>query len=353
MPYQQAVKLGSLRRHSGFASMAERARGLSDDTVVYVHDDLSVHSAPFVTNAPLFSDPSRDWLSFCEDVLGGAPGLFKLHPLNQHFEWRDTPGPFRMLSHEQARSYDELGYTKVDGVFSRKELDAVLVDMDECEARVESSLRRLKQGESFIARPDEITFAAHLVKRSPTIRAFVKSRPFQDLAHDLVGPDVRLYWDQTVYKKPGVVEPFPWHQDNGYTFVQPQQYPTIWIALTDADEENGCVWVVPRVHRLGTMVHQRTPLGYLCFQGEPTNVVPIPARAGDVVLFSSLTPHVTGGNFTDQTRKAYILQFVPDGAYSVTVDDDGKHGRVEVTLEERQFHVLRNGRAPEEHGAQA
>ena len=56
---------------------------------------------------------------------------------------------------------------------------------------------------------------------------------------------MRLYWDQAVYKKPDTAAPFPWHQDNGYAYVEPQQYLTCWIALTDATEDNGCPWVVP------------------------------------------------------------------------------------------------------------
>ena len=63
-----------------------------------------------------------------------------------------------------------------------------------------------------------------------------------DLCADLLGPDVNLYWDQAVYKKPEKPRRVPWHQDNGYTYIEPQQYLTIWLALTDATEDNGCPW---------------------------------------------------------------------------------------------------------------
>ena len=59
------------------------------------------------------------------------------------------------------------------------------------------------------------------------------------MCQDLIGGDVRLYWDQAVYKKGDTQEDFPWHQDNGYTFVNPQAYLTCWIPLTDTDESNG------------------------------------------------------------------------------------------------------------------
>ena len=41
---------------------------------------------------------------------------------------------------------------------------------------------------------------------------------------------------------------------------------------------------------------------------------------GDVVVFSSLAPHRTGPNTSDAVRKAYILQYAPDGAVVHTAD---------------------------------
>ena len=84
-----------------------------------------------------------------------------------------------------------------------------------------------------IAETGAITFSIHLVARSPCCASCRPSDRCRICA-DLVGPDVNLYWDQAVYKKPEKPRRFPWHQDNGYAFVEPQQYLTIWVALTDA-----------------------------------------------------------------------------------------------------------------------
>ena len=145
------------------------------------------------------------------------------------------------------------------------------------------------------------------------MREFSRHPLIRQLVGELIGPEVRLYWDQLVYKKPGTADDFPWHQDNGYTFVQPQQYLTCWVALTDATVDNGCPWIVPGVHRQGTLEHHWTHLGFQCLTDPPGARV-LEVKAGSIAVFSSLTPHRTGPNTTDSTRKAYILQYAPEGA---------------------------------------
>jgi phytanoyl-CoA hydroxylase len=275
-----------------------------------------------------------------------VPAELRLHELNQGFRWDPHAGPFRRLSSEQAESYDERGYFLLEGAIPQPDLDRIIHEIDPLEAEMEQLLRA-HGGTAFIARAGEITFTVHLVTRSERLRRFVSSELFRDLGHDLLGPDVRLYWDQAVYKKPGTQAPFPWHQDNGYTFIEPQQYLTCWVALTDATLETGCPWVVPGLHSRGTLAHRTSELGHVCLEGWPDEAVPVEARAGDIVVFSSLTPHATGPNTSDQVRKAYIVQLAPDGARVVTRGPDGALVRTPATSEARQFAILEAG-APAE-----
>ena len=127
------------------------------------------------------------------------------------------------------------------------------------EARVKEFLEGQPGGRFGVAGTDTQTVAPHLVVRSDVLRDFCAHPLLAGLCRDLVGPDVRLYWEQAVYKQPHSTEPVLWHQDNGYTFVEPQAYLTCWIALTDATPENGCVVVMPGAHRAGTLHHVDTP----------------------------------------------------------------------------------------------
>jgi ectoine hydroxylase-related dioxygenase (phytanoyl-CoA dioxygenase family) len=73
--------------------------------------------------------------------------------------------------------------------------------------------------------------------------------------------------------------------------------------------------------------------------------VSVPVRAGDVVVFSSLSPHATGVNTTGSVREAYIVQYAHDGAVGRLPGPDGQPGDP-ISLDEpaRQFPVLVDGR---------
>lgn len=68
-------------------------------------------------------------------------------------------------------------------------------------------------------------------------------------------------------------------------------------------------------------------------------------RAGGGVVFSSLTPHLTGPNTTDAIRKAYILQYAPEGAEILDGDPEGAQGPTRRLADDptRQFAIVRDG----------
>jgi len=265
------------------------------------------------------------------------------HERNTSFSWSGHAGPFRAITAEQAGQYDQNGFFVLEDALALAEVDALIEAIDPFEEHQADALRELEGGRFFIARADEITFTTHLVTQSALLEEFTRSALLTDICADLIGPDVRLYWDQAVYKKPGTESPFPWHQDNGYAFVEPQQYLTCWVALTDATQKNGCPWVVPGLHRRGTLAHEYSDIGFVCLR-DPHNAVAVPARAGSIVVFSSLTPHSTGPNRTGDVRKAYIVQYAPSGAVVVQPEPGGGERRIPAADRGRQYEVLRGGR---------
>jgi ectoine hydroxylase-related dioxygenase (phytanoyl-CoA dioxygenase family) len=269
----------------------------------------------------------------------------KRHRWNDGFEWENHIGPFDVLSDEQVRHYDELGFIVLEEVFDADELEPVVEELDAREAIVDEFLGAIDGQRFSIAERGAITFAPNLVRDSDVLAEFSRHRAFTALCADLIGPDANLYWDQAVYKKPDKPRRFPWHQDNGYTFVEPQDYLTCWVALTDATPDNGCPHVAPGLHRMGTLAHTWVePLGWEVFDEPPVESMVAPVPAGGVVVFSSLTPHMTGPNVTDSVRKSYILQYAPAGATRLDGDPGATPTRRTVDDAQIQYPVLRAGR---------
>jgi ectoine hydroxylase-related dioxygenase (phytanoyl-CoA dioxygenase family) len=271
------------------------------------------------------------------------------HPWNHGFEWIDHRGPFTTITDAQASQFDEDGFFVVEDAFDPATLQAVDDAIAPGEARAREFLDAQPGGRFGVAGTDTQTVAPHLAARSDVLRRFCTHRVLTGLCRDLVGADVRLYWDQAVFKQPHSSEPVLWHQDNGYTFVDPQAYLTCWIAITEATPENGCVLVMPGAHRDGTLLHRETPIGFECW-GRHDRAVAVPVRAGSIVVFTSLTPHATSRNETDRVRKAYIVQYAPDGAVAHRGDPTGPPGPPEPQNDERrQFFVVRDGEPVGDH----
>jgi ectoine hydroxylase-related dioxygenase (phytanoyl-CoA dioxygenase family) len=258
-----------------------------------------------------------------------------LHPLNQNFSWQAPCGPFHCISAEQALAYEQHGGFIFEDAFNKQELGTLLAELDPLEQARNEALRDADPDQISIAKHNEIVFRAHTVVQSRRAKALASHKIIKGLVADLIGPKVRLYWDQIVYKRPGTPTEFPWHQDNGYTYVQPQQYLTCWVALNDASIENGCPWIAPGLHKYGTLRHWWADIGFQCLQQSPDDALALPLRAGSIAVFSSLTPHRTGPNLTAQTRKAYILQYAPDGAAM-----HHRNGEIDFAADpERQFLI--------------
>jgi ectoine hydroxylase-related dioxygenase (phytanoyl-CoA dioxygenase family) len=267
-----------------------------------------------------------------------------MHPWNSGFLWPLHGGPFSTITAQQARQFDELGYFVVEDAFDAATIAQLAAELVPGDDDVKTFLARSPDGRFSVAGLDTQTVAPHAVVRSAFVRRFVANATLAGIARDLVGPDVRLYWDQSVFKQPNGAEPVLWHQDNGYTYVEPQAYLTCWIALTDATPENGCIAVMPGAHRDGTLAHHSTPIGEECW-GDWSHALEVPVRAGSIVVFSSLTPHATKRNTTGEVRRAYIVQYTPAGAVAYHGDPRAGPPTSSEPLgdDDRRYWILRDG----------
>ena len=111
-----------------------------------------------------------------------------------------------------------------------------------------------------------------------------------------------------------------WHQDRAVTLeaADDTEMVTVWLAITDATVENGCLQVKPG--RIQEMIPHcaLTQLGIREKFLPKQDAVPAPVKAGGGVIFHPLTPHASLRNLSNEYRWSFDLR------YNVTGQNTGR-----------------------------
>lgn len=213
------------------------------------------------------------------------------------------------ITDQQKALFLEEGYVLLPNIFTPADMESLATRIEAFQRRHEESVAQ-KGGTEGISRAGEITFTAFLAEQDEEIANFCRRPEFVAITTQLLGPDVDLYWNQSVFKGPDGTKQFPWHQDDGYTPVTPSPYLTLWLALNDATADNGAISVMPASHKHGLKPHTPSPIGLECYSLDaPDQGIVVPVSAGSIAAFQSLTMHKSGVNRTQGVRKAYIIQY--------------------------------------------
>ena len=151
-------------------------------------------------------------------------------------------------------------------------------------------------------------------------------RVAQSIADQLYEGAARMDYEQFLAKKPNKAGAgFAMHQDLGYWPKTENTWTaTFSLAMNDATVENGCLQVVPGTNREPELRPHR-PKDYgrgegdsvsrddshtLVIESKPTDhVVYLPVKRGSVTIHDERIVHGSGGNFTDEWRKTYVMAF--------------------------------------------
>lgn len=103
-----------------------------------------------------------------------------------------------------------------------------------------------------------------------------------------------------------------WHQDRAVALEEADktQMVTVWIAMNDATVENGCLQVQAQTPDQDILPHcARKQTGIADGFVNEASALPLPVKAGGVVLFHPLTPHASLVNHTDQFRWSFDIRY--------------------------------------------
>jgi phytanoyl-CoA hydroxylase len=238
------------------------------------------------------------------------------------------------LSKAQIAAFRAHGFLNAGPLLDNTELEELRSEIDRLIRA--SFMRRSPSGEVPYA-VDLATTSEHTIYQM--VNLWEVSAPFRRLiAHPrivaaaaaLAGTaDLQLWFDQAQCKPPRYGGAAEWHQDAMYwQQLEPDVALTAWVALDDADVENGCMWMVPGSHRWGRqdaqLLTQRNRREAASFGELPPFEPPLgegswappracPVRAGEVHFHHCLTWHGSPMSQSERPRRAVAIHYLPGG----------------------------------------
>jgi phytanoyl-CoA hydroxylase len=233
----------------------------------------------------------------------------------------DAQGVYVVTDEERARFHRD-GFVRLEGLLLDEEVA-------ELEVVYDRFLRRdidvpgkdyCDMAGDYGRDPDDYSIINVMLPRRyyPPWQGNVLEQRARQVAVQLQGTGMELDYDQLLAKQPRKEDAvFAWHQDMAYWPDTPDtRTATIWCAIDDSTQENGCMRFVPATNREDTLRHHEPVYG-----GRGTShalgtelqagdeVVPAPIRRGDCTVHNERVMHGSGGNLTDGFRRAYIVAF--------------------------------------------
>ncbi|MBM4437464.1 MAG: phytanoyl-CoA dioxygenase family protein [Actinobacteria bacterium] len=215
-----------------------------------------------------------------------------------------------VLSRAQVEFYQTNGFLRVEQVFTDAEVRDLSAELERLmhEWAVEGPgwkgpwrlayLTAAEDAQAKLTAMHDLQFYSEAYVRAvtnPTLAGIVA---------DLLGPNVELHHSTLHAKAPEMGTPFPMHQDHPFYPHEGPDFVDAIVHIDDATEANGCLKFLPGSHKLGPLEHIRDGSPHLpTDQYRLADAVAVPAKAGDVVLFSYYTIHGSAPNRTDQWRR--------------------------------------------------
>jgi chlorinating enzyme len=112
--------------------------------------------------------------------------------------------------------------------------------------------RQLEQAEQQIGSMHYMS-KVHTILSSPV--KLVSHPRILDVVEQLIGPDILIYNATYIIKEANTKSHVSWHQDLTYWGLDSDEQVSVWLALSDASEDSGCMRMIPGSHRFGRQQH--------------------------------------------------------------------------------------------------
>lgn len=158
---------------------------------------------------------------------------------------------------------------------------------------------------------------------NPVFRTFCRQTLFGQVLRDIGYISPLLWQTMYIFKQPHIGGEVRWHQDGSYLISEPSTVTGVWVAIEDANRDNGCLWVQPGGHRSplreiyevdwNKREGKLTDLDKTPWPG-PDEAVAVEVSAGSVVIFHDHMPHYSSENRSNQSRHAFTMHVAEKSA---------------------------------------
>ena len=205
------------------------------------------------------------------------------------------------LSEQQINFYNEKGYIAPIDVLSKEEANEIRKEIETIESKWPNVLEGL--GRNYV----------HLI--SPVFNKLCLNNKILNAVESIIGKNI-LICGTTLFIKNANEKGFvSFHQDAKYIGLEPHNWVTVWIAVTDSNEKNGCMRIWPGSHKKKLKNHkQKFDENNLLTRGQTIENVPfeetdpVVLEAGQMSLHHPTVIHGSGLNKSNDRRIGFVVQ---------------------------------------------
>lgn len=236
------------------------------------------------------------------------------------------------------KDYDRDGYVFIEGFLNKEEVENINKELRDF---IKNEVPSMPSNYVFYEDnndPSTLKQLQDIHNYNSFFARILKGSKFEEIAKVLLEENVIGRNLEYFNKPPKIGKPTPPHQDGYYFMLNPPQAITMWMALENADEENGCVRYIRGSHLTGMRPHGRTSTlgfsqGITDYSDEDfAKEIAFPAKPGDLLIHHAMTIHRADGNQSDRSRRA--LGFIYFGE-SAKEDVEAKKTYQQKLSEER------------------
>ena len=205
------------------------------------------------------------------------------------------------LNSNQLKQYEEEGFVSPLDIFSKDKALDIRNEIEYIENKIPNELE--KSGR----------YNAHLI--SPLLDEVTHNSKILDAVQSLIGKNILVCGTTLFIKNPNEKGFVSYHQDAKYIGLEPHNWVTAWVAITDSNEINGCMRMWSGSHKDNLKEHdQKFNEGNLLTRGQTVRNVPkekttpLVLKAGQMSLHHPTVVHGSDLNKSNDRRIGFVIQ---------------------------------------------